>query len=62
MVSEKVIRAALELVMFALVLGVGFRAVDHLDDLGARGALGFLTLPTAIGAVAAVEYIWGNTQ
>jgi hypothetical protein len=55
-------RALLELAVFAFVLGVGFSALDHLDRPGATIVLGVYVCLTAIGALLAVHYRWGKKK
>jgi protein-S-isoprenylcysteine O-methyltransferase Ste14 len=54
----RMMRALLELAIFAFVLGVGFSALDHLDHAGATIVLGVYVCLTAIGALLAVHYGW----
>jgi hypothetical protein len=56
------LRAVLELALFAFVLGVGFSALDHLDHPGAQIVLGVYVCLTAIGALLAVHYGWGRKK
>jgi hypothetical protein len=57
-----IIRAALELAIFAFVLGLGVNALHHLDHELARIVLSVYVCLTASGAFLAVHYGWGKKR
>jgi hypothetical protein len=57
---RRIIRASLELAIFAFVLGFGVNALHHLDHELARIVLSVYV--PAIGAFLAVHYGWGKKR
>jgi hypothetical protein len=57
-------RELLVFAIFVIVMGVGLGALEHHDDARARIVLGVCVFLAAVGAVAAVYYVfvWGKKK
>jgi hypothetical protein len=60
--KEGKMRELLGVAIFAFLMGIGLGALEHHDDARARIVLGVYVFLTAVGAVAAVYYVWGKKK